>query len=83
LLDGGAVVQHLQELDLGGAQVDEGGLEFGFVLNALQFDSVEVNLGNITGMKAFAADADDLVVVIQIFAREFDSSLGLQGLNEG
>ena len=40
LLDGRAVVQKLQKLDLGGSQAYDGCLHIGFELNALQFQAV-------------------------------------------
>jgi hypothetical protein len=49
-----------------GAQVDDGRLNLRLVLHPQQLDAVEVDLGDVAGLEAVAADVDDLVVVLQI-----------------
>ena len=44
LLHRRAVVQQLQQLNLGRAQIDDGRLEFRLVLHAQQLDAVEIDL---------------------------------------
>ena len=46
------VVEQCQQVDFCGAQVDEGGLQIGFVLETLEFKAVEIDLGDIAGLKA-------------------------------
>ena len=47
LLDRRAVVQQLQQLNLGGAQIHDRCLQLRFVLHAQQLDAIEVDLGDI------------------------------------
>ena len=49
------VVGQLQQLNLGGAKVDDGRLYLRFVLHAKQFDAVEIDLGNIACVDAVMA----------------------------
>jgi hypothetical protein len=63
LLDGGVVVKELEELNLGGAEVDEGVLDLGLVLDAEEFDAVEVDLGDVAGVEAVTADLNDVIVL--------------------
>ena len=55
-----AVVQHLQQLNFGGAQVDDRCFDLRLVLHAQQFDAVQIDLRDIAGSEAVAADLDDL-----------------------
>ena len=77
LVHGRAVVEQLQELNLGGAQVDDGRLQLRFVLHAQQLDAVEIDLRDVAGVKPVAADGDDLVVVVQIGLGHIQHGLGL------
>ena len=67
LLDRRAIVEQHLKLDLGGAQVDQGGLHVGFELDALQLQAVEVDLCDIAGFVAVAAHGERAVVEIQDF----------------
>jgi hypothetical protein len=82
LLDRRAVVEKLQKLNLGGAQVDDGGLNLRLVLHAQQLDAVQVDLGDVAGVEAVAADLDDVVVVDQVLLCHLKNSLGLQRLHK-
>jgi hypothetical protein len=55
MLGGRVVVGQLQQLNLGGAKVDDGRLYLRFVLHAKQFDAVEIDLGNIACVDAVMA----------------------------
>ena len=55
LIHGSAVVEQREELDLSRAHVDRGGLDIGFVLHALQFETVQVHPRNVAGLEAVAA----------------------------
>ena len=76
------VVQKLQQLNLGGAQVDDGRLQLGLILHAQQLDAVEVNLRNVAGLEAVTADVDDLVVVVKVVLRQLHHGLGLERLDK-
>jgi hypothetical protein len=65
--------KQLQQLNLRRAQIDQRRLQFRLILHALQLDAVQIDLGDIAGMKAVAADLDDLVVVLQIVLRQLDA----------
>src|SRR5580692_11001827 len=82
-LDRPAIVEHGQQVDLGGAKVDQRGLHIGFVLQALEFEAVEVDLGDVAGLVTFAADLQDLVVVAEIILGEVEDGFGLQDADEG
>ena len=66
LLNRSAVVQQLQQLDLGRAQIDDRCLHFRFILHAQQLDAIQIDLRNVAGLEAITADVDDLVVVVQV-----------------
>ncbi len=82
LLDRGAVVEQLQELDLGGAQVDDGRLN----LDSYCTRSSSMRSRSIWAMspalKSIAADLDDVVVVVEVGLGQFEDSLCLQGLHK-
>src|ERR1019366_763409 len=60
LFDGRAIVEQGEHLNLGSAQADFGGLQVGLVLHALQLEAVEIDLGNVSGVEALAADFENL-----------------------
>ncbi len=78
-----ALVQQLQQLDLGGAQVDLRRLVVGFVLHALQLQALQVQLGDIAGGQAIAGDGQFAVEVVQVVLGQRQNGLGLQGGDEG
>jgi hypothetical protein len=51
-------------------------------LHPQQLDAVQVDLGNVAGVEAVAADLDDVVVVGQVGFGQFEDGLGLKGLDE-
>ena len=77
-----AIVQELQQLDLGRAQVNDRRLQLRFVLHAQQLDAIEVDLGDVAGLEPRAADLDDLVVVIEIRLGHVEHRLGLERLHK-
>ena len=77
-----AIVQELQQLNLGGTTVYDGRLQLRLVLHAQELDAVKVDLGNIAGPEPRAADLDDLVVVIEIGFGHVEYRLGLERLNK-
>ena len=77
------VVQQLQQLDLGRAQVDDGCLQLRLILHAQQLDAIQVDLRNVAGLEAIAADVDDLVVVVKVVLRQLNDRLGLKRLDKG
>src|ERR1700689_4128003 len=81
-LDWPAVVKQSEQVDLGGAEVDERGLHVGFVLQTLEFEAVEVDLGDVAGLVTVAADLQHLVVVTEIILRQVEDGLGLQNSYE-
>ena len=66
LLDRSSRVEQLQQFDLGGAQIDQGRLDLRFILHTEKFDAVQIDLGNVAGVEAVAADVDDVVVVGEV-----------------
>lgn len=62
----GAVIEKLKQLNFGGTQIDDGHLQLGLILHALQLNALKVNPCNITILEANLADVDDLVVVLQV-----------------
>ncbi len=82
-LDRSAIVEQHLKLDLGGAQVDEGGLHVGFELYALQLQAVEVHLGDIAGFEAVAAHGKRAVVEIETLACDGEHGFLLEHLDEG
>ena len=52
-------------------------------MHALKLDPRQVDLGQVAGVEAGAADLDDLVVVLQIGFRQRQDRLGLEGLHKG
>ena len=54
LLDRRAVVHKHQKLDLGRPQIHRRGFEVGFELNPLQFQAVQIHLGDVAGLEARA-----------------------------
>ena len=71
-----------QQLDLGGPQVDQGGLHIGFELDALYLQAVEVDLCDIAGLEAVAADFKEAIVELEARARDCHHGLLLQYLDE-
>ena len=78
-----AIVQQHEELNLGCTQVYGSRLQIGFVLYALQFQAVEIYLGDVAEFLAVAADLEHLVVIRQVFSRQRKDRLLLQGLHKG
>jgi hypothetical protein len=78
-----AVIEKSEQVDLGRAQVDGRGLQIGLVPQALQFQAIEIDAGNIAGIEAVAADFQNVVVVLQIILRELQDGFGLQDADEG
>ena len=56
VIDGAVIFQQGEEIDLGGAQIDQSSLQVRFVLQPLQFEAIEIDAGNVSGLKAVAAD---------------------------
>src|SRR5208337_4900921 len=54
-----------------------------FVLQALQFEPVEINLGDVAGLVAVAADFQNLVPVVEIVLRHAQHGLGLKDADKG
>ena len=81
-VDRPAIIEQGQQVDLGRAQIDQCGLQVGLVLQALQFEAVEIDAGDVSGLEAVAADFQDLVVVVEIVLRELKHSFGLQDADE-
>ena len=79
-LDRRAVVKEHQELDFGGAQIDQRGFEVGFKLNALQLDAVQIHLRDIAGPEARAIDFHFPIPVGQVIRRVLQYRFGLQRL---
>ena len=52
LVDRRAVVEQLQELNLGGAQIYDRGFNLRLVLHAQQFDAVQIDLADGAGLEA-------------------------------
>ena len=77
LLHRRAVVEQLQQMDLGGAQVHDGRLDLRFVLHTQQLDAIEIDLGDVSGAEAVPADLDDVVVVGQVGPGQFENCLCL------
>src|SRR5579859_1918077 len=77
-VDGAAVIQQGEEIDLGGAQVDQRSLQIGLVLQALEFEAVQVDARKVSGLEAVAADFQDLVVIVEIVLGETEYGLGLE-----
>ena len=67
----------------GGAQVDDGCFDLRLVLHAQQLDAVEIDLGQVAGVEAVAADLDDLVVVVQVGFGQIQHGFGLESLHKG
>ena len=63
-------------------QIDDRGFYFRLVLYALQLDPGQVDLGQVAGIEAGAADVDDLVLVIQVGLGQLQHRLGLQRLHK-
>jgi len=83
LLNRCAVIEQLQELNLGGSEVDQSGLNLRLILDPQQLDAVEIDLGDVAGIESVSADLDDVVVVLQVLIRHLDYGFGLKGLDEG
>jgi hypothetical protein len=66
LIDRRAVVQQLEQLNLAGAQVDEGGFEIGFKLRALQLQTVQIHLRQVAGAEPFSIDVQLMVPIGQV-----------------
>ena len=64
------IVEQCAELDLSRAQVNEGGLHIGFELHALQFQAVEIDLSDVAGLEAIAADGERAIVELKALARD-------------
>ena len=58
LVDRRAVVEQCQKLNLRRPQTDVGLFQFGFVLHALEFDPVQIDLGEVARREPFAAERD-------------------------
>jgi hypothetical protein len=56
-----------------------GGLHVRFVLHALQFQSVEIDLRDIAGVEAIVADLEHVVVVGKVVFCQLQQGFGLQG----
>ncbi len=82
LLDRRAVVEERQQLDLGGPQVDRGGLDIGFELNALQREPVQIQLRDVAGVETRAANPELTIPVSQILLRVVENGFGLQHLHK-
>ena len=83
LIHRGALVEQHQKSDLGGAQADQRGFQVALILHALQLQAVQVNLRDVSGGKAGAADLQHMVVVLEVILGELQDGLGLQCADEG
>ena len=79
----GPVVEQVQQLYLGGAQIDLRRLQIGFVLHPLQLQAVQIHLRDVAHLEAVAADGQLLVEVLQVVLGQRQHGLRLQGLYEG
>ncbi len=70
LLNRSAFVQQRKQRDLRGAQVNVGGLQVGLILHPLQLQPVQVNLRDVTGLKAGSADIEHMIVIGQVIFRQ-------------
>ncbi len=52
LVDRSPVIEQLQQLDLGGAQIDDGCLDLRLVLHAQQLDAVKIDLRKIADARS-------------------------------
>ena len=52
-------------------------------MQALEFEAVEIDAGDVAGLEAVAADFQDLVVGFQIILGEAQNRLGLEDADEG
>ena len=82
LFDRRAIVQQLQELNLGGAQVDDRRLQLRLVLHAQQLDAIEINLRDVARFQTVAADGDDLVVVVKVALGQIKNRLCFERLHK-
>ena len=82
LLDGRAIVEQRQQLNLGGSQVDQRGLQIGFELHALEFQAVQIDLGDVAGFESLAAYPQQAVVMRQVLGGQRHHRLLLQRLHE-
>ena len=55
----------------------------GFVLQALEFEAVEIDAGDVSGLEAVAADFQNFVVGVEIVLRDAQHGFGLQDADEG
>ena len=74
----GVVVEQLKKLNFCRTQIDDSRLNLRLVLDAQQLDAVEIDLGNVSGFEAVAADLDDFVVIIQIGFCQIENGLCLE-----
>ena len=51
-------------------------------MHAQQLDAVEIDLGDVSGLEAVAADLNDVVVILQIRLCQFEHGLGLKRVHE-
>ncbi len=65
-------VQECEQLDLCGFQVLPGSLQIRFILDALQFQPVEINLRNVAGIEAGSAYIEHVVVVGKVVFRQLE-----------
>jgi hypothetical protein len=63
-------------------RLNDCGLNLRLVLHAQQFDAVQIDLGNVAGPEAVAADLDDVVVVLEICLGQIEHGLGFKGAHE-
>ncbi len=72
------VVQQRKQVDLCVFQALLGSLQVRFILHPLQFQSVEIDLRNVTGIKASSTDIKHVVVVHEIVFCELEHRFRLQ-----
>ena len=82
LLDGRAVVQECEQLDLGGPQIHFRGLYVGDELDALELEPGKVHAGDVARLETIGAHLQDAVVIRQALASDGKGRLGLENLNK-
>src|SRR3569833_3529146 len=82
LIDGRLRIQLLQQLDLCVADVDLRGLDIRFILDALQVETLHINLRYIARAETAAAHVKQTIVIAQAVLCDFENRLRLQSLNE-
>ena len=80
LFDGRPVIQQHQKLDLCRAQVDRGGLQVGFILDALQLQAVQVDARDIPCLESFATQIKHVVVIGKVLLSQCQNCLLLEDL---